>query len=255
MARQARLRLANRPIHVTQRGNNRAACFYGDGDYLFYLHSLAEQSGKYACTVHAYALMTNHVHLLITPEDVSGGSQLMKHLGQRYVQYFNRMHGRSGTLWEGRFRSSIVEEQAYLLRCYRYIELNPVRAGMVAHPRDYVWSSYRTNAEQAPSTIVTPHSEYLELAGDDARRAAAYRGLFESKLDDEAMEEIRGAARGGYVLGRRGFRAAVAAVLQRRVEPGSAGRPSNRGQTPIKRCQTSGAVPDSGQKNRGLSPI
>jgi putative transposase len=245
MARQARLRLANRPIHVTQRGNNRVACFGSDSDYLFYLHNLSEQAEKYACAVHAYALMTNHVHLLFTPEDVSGGSHLMKHLGQRYVQYFNRVHGRSGTLWEGRFKSSIVDEQAYLLRCYRYIELNPVRARMVAHPRDYVWSSYRTNAEQAPSVVVTPHSEYLELAADATRRAAAYRGLFESTLDQDALEEIRGAARGGYVLGRRGFRAAVAAVLQRRVEPGSAGRPANRGQTPIKRREKSGVVADS----------
>jgi putative transposase len=237
MARQARLRLANIPVHVIQRGNNRAACFHRDGDYLCYLEKLREQADKCGCAVHAYVLMTNHVHLLLTPEDAIGASLLMKHLGQRYVQYFNHMHGRSGTLWEGRFRSSIVEQHAYLLRCYRYIELNPVRAGMVAHPRDYLWSSYRINAELAPSAVVTPHAEYTALSGSADKRAAAYRGLFDSAFDQEDLQEIRSAARGGYVLGRHGFKAAVAAVLERRVEPGSAGRPGhkrNRGQTPIK---------------------
>jgi putative transposase len=247
MARQARLRLANSPVHVIQRGNNRSACFHRDGDYLCYLEKLREQSEKYGCAVHAYVLMTNHVHLLLTPEKADGASLLMKHLGQRYVQYFNHMHERSGTLWEGRFRSSIVDQHAYLLRCYRYIELNPVRAGMVAHPRDNPWSSYRINAELAPSALVTPHADYTALSGTADARAAAYRGLFDAAFGEEALQEIRSAARGGYVLGRRGFKAAVAAVLDRRVERASAGRPAvkeNRGQTPIKASAVAQSAPN-----------
>lgn len=142
MPRRARLRVAGLPLHLIQRGNNRSACFYADEDYTLYLHHLGELARKFRCAVHAYVLMTNHVHLLLSPVREDGPSLLMKHLGQRYVQYINKTYRRSGTLWEGRFRSSIVQERGYLLRCYRYIELNPVRAGMVRHPRDYRWSSY-----------------------------------------------------------------------------------------------------------------
>jgi len=146
MPRRARLRLAGLLLHIMQRGNNRTACFFADEDYALYLHHLKELSRKFRCAVHAYVLMTNHVHLLLTPAREDGPSLLMKHLGQRYVQYVNRTYRRSGTLWEGRFRSSIVQERGYLLRCHRYIELNSVRAGMVMHPRDYCWSSYCSNA-------------------------------------------------------------------------------------------------------------
>jgi putative transposase len=156
-------------------------------------------------------------------------------VGQRYVQYTNRMYERTGTLWEGRFKSSIVDRQFYLLSCYRYIELNPVRAGMVSHPREYVWSSYRANAEREHSTVITPHPEYLALSDDVDRRAAAYCTMFAVALDEDRLREIRAAANGGYVLGRREFKATVSATLRRPVEKGSAGRPrkKNQGQTPI----------------------
>ena len=141
MPRRARLRFAGVPLHIIQRGNNRTACFFAEQDYRFYLHDLGELARRFECGVHAYALMTNHVHLLITPSATDSASLLMKHLGQRYVQYVNRVYRRSGTLWEGRFKSSLVQRQSYVLKCQRYIELNPVRAGMVPHPRDYPWSS------------------------------------------------------------------------------------------------------------------
>lgn len=225
MPRRARLRVAGLPLHLIQRGNNRSACFYADEDYALYLHHLEELCRKFRCAVHAYVLMTNHVHLLLTPARKDGPSLLMKHLGQRYVQYINKTYRRSGTLWEGRFRSSIVQEQGYLLRCYRYIELNPVRAGMVRQPRDYRWSSYRANGEGEPSRVTHPHEEYSALGREESERHAAYRALFRSELDSKEIEEIRTAVNGGFALGSERFKAEIAAMLGRRVEPGVSGRP------------------------------
>jgi putative transposase len=232
MPRRARLRVAGLPLHLVQRGNNRSACFYADEDHALYLHHLEELSRKFRCAVHAYVLMTNHVHLLLTPVRQDGASLLMKHLGQRYVQYINKTYRRSGTLWEGRFRSSIVQEQGYLLRCYRYIELNPVRAGMVKHPRDYRWSSYPANAEGKPSRLLRPHEEYWALGRQDSERLAAYQALFRSELDPKEVQEIRTAVNGGFALGNARFKAEVAAMLGRRVEPGLSGRPKNNSKRP-----------------------
>ena len=225
MPRRARLRVAGLPLHLIQRGNNHSACFYADEDYALYLHHLEELSRKFRCAVHAYVLMTNHVHLLLTLARKDDPSLLMKHLGQRYVQYVNRTYRRSGTLWEGRFRSSIVQEQGYLLRCYRYIELNPVRAGMVKHPRDYPWSSYGGNAEGRPLPLLTPHEEYVALGRKEHERLAAYRALFRTELEPKEVEEIRLAANGGFALGNARFKAEISAMLGRRVEPGTSGRP------------------------------
>jgi putative transposase len=225
MPRRARLRVAGLPLHLIQRGNNRSACFYADEDYALYLHHLEELSRKFRCAVHAYVLMTNHVHLLLTPLRKDGPSLLMKHLGQRYVQYINKTYRRSGTLWEGRFKSSIVQEQGYLLRCYRYIELNPVRAGMVRHPRDYRWSSYSANGEGNLSRLLNPHEEYLALGREESERLAAYRALFHSELDSTEVEEIRTAVNGGFALGNERFKAEIAAMLGQRAGPGISGRP------------------------------
>ena len=161
---------------------------------------------------------------------MDGPSLLMKHLGQRYVQYVNRTYRRSGTLWEGRFRSSIVQRQEYLLRCYRYIELNPVRAGMVHHPRDYPWSSCRFNAELRDSRLLTPHEEYLALGGQKEERAAAYTALFCSELEAEEIKEIRSAVNGGFALGSERFKAEIAAMLGRRVKRLASGRPRKKEQ-------------------------
>jgi putative transposase len=226
MPRRARIALAGVPTHIIQRGNNRSACFFADEDYGLYLHHLGELSRRFGCTVHAYCLMTNHVHLLLTPETADGCALLMKNLGQRYVQYVNRAYKRSGTLWEGRFRSCLTQTEDYVLACYRYIELNPVRAGMVSHPRQYRWSSYRTNGEGKASEIITPHEQYDRLGRAAQARQEAYRTLFRAHMDDETVSEIRRATNGGYVLGATRFQEEIARALGRRVVCGKAGRPA-----------------------------
>ena len=167
MPRRARLSVPGIPWHIIQRGNNRAVCFNAAADYQFYLHCLDELAGKFGCAIHAYVLMTNHVHLLLTPQKTGSAALLMKHLGQRYVQYFNRTYQRTGTLWEGRFRSCLTQTENYVLACYRYIEQNPVRAGMVKRPQDYRWSSYHANGAGRPDSLITPHDEYINLGKSD----------------------------------------------------------------------------------------
>lgn len=163
MPRRARVSLPGFSLHLIQRGNNPSACFYTDEDYLFYVDVLVEQAKKHGCAIHAWCLMTNHVHLLVTPNCHDSAGLMMKGLGQRYVQYVNRTYRRSGTLWEGRFRSCLMQEEAYVLACYRYIEMNPIRAGMVEHPAEYRWSSYRTNAQGEPSVVGCPHPPYSSV--------------------------------------------------------------------------------------------
>jgi putative transposase len=225
MPRRARLALPNVPLHVIQRGNNRQACFFAEEDYRFYLQWLAEYAGTIGCRIHAYVLMTNHVHLLLSAERPGAVGALMKALGQRYVQYVNRTYRRSGTLWEGRFRSCLTQEESYLLACQRYIELNPVRAGMVTHPADYRWSSYRANGQGEPDVVVRPHLAYTALGSDAASQQAAYRELFRFDLEPGLINEIRRATNGNYALGNKRFSDEVTAVLGRRVTPGRPGRP------------------------------
>lgn len=225
MPRRPRITLPDIPLHVIQRGNNRQPCFAAEEDYHAYLEWLAESMVESACEVHAYMLMTNHVHLLVTPRTPQAVGSLMKRLGQRYVQYFNRSYGRSGTLWEGRFRSCLIEDENYLLTCHRYIELNPVRAGMVEHPGDYRWSSYRTNAQGETNAVVTPHPIYVDLGCGDASRQSAYRELFRNDLDPERVDEVRSATNANLALGSERFQAEVEAMLQRRVRRGKPGRP------------------------------
>ena len=228
MPRRPRVVLPSVPLHVIQRGNNRQACFYTDDDYRLYLEWLKCYAKDAECMVHAYVLMTNHVHLLMTPSSAKGAGDLMKRLGQHYVQYVNRTYQRSGTLWEGRFRSCLTQEESYVLGCYRYIELNPVRAGMVEHPGDYRWSSYRANAQDGPSDATKPHDCYLALGRDQEERQAAYRELFRSQLDPGLIDEIREATNGNYVLGSSRFQEQVAWALGRRVVRGQSGRPKKK---------------------------
>lgn len=225
MPRRARIALPNVPIHLIQRGNNRQPCFFADEDYCRYLDWLAEYASKTGCRIHAYVLMTNHVHLLISSGRADAGGALMKLLGQRYVQYVNRAYQRSGTLWEGRFRSCPVQEESYLLGCQRYIELNPVRASMVTHPADYRWSSYRANAQGEADPLVQPHPLYAALGIDAATRQTAYRELFRYELEPGMADEIRRATNGNFALGGERFAARVAEMIGRRVVPGQSGRP------------------------------
>ena len=225
MPRRARILLPGVPVHLIQRGNNRSACFYADEDYRFYLDHLAEQASNHGCAVHAYCLMTNHVHLLLTPQTESSLGGLMKALGQRYAQYVNRTYRRSGTLWEGRFRSCLLQEEAYVLACYRYIELNPVRAGMVAHPAEYRWSRYRANAQGEAVEWLAPHALYLGLGLDAESRFAAYRDLFRHELEPGLVDEICQATNGNFALGDGRFVAEIEQMLGRRVTRGKPGRP------------------------------
>ena len=225
MPRRARLTLPNVPLHLIQRGNNRQACFFAEDDYRCYLRWLSEYAGRCGCRIHAYVLMTNHVHLLLSADSAAAPGALMKALGQRYVQYVNRTYRRSGTLWEGRYRSCLTQDETYLLACQRYIELNPVRAAMVAHPGDYPWSSYAANAQGGADVLVQPHPLYLALGTSPIDRQAAYRELFRHHLDRGLVDEIRRATNGNFALGNEQFAEQVAEALARRVTPGKSERP------------------------------
>lgn len=207
MPRQPRDLPAGYPIHVVQRGVNRATCFSRDSDYLCYLQLLSQYSRAYACAVHAYVLMPNHVHLLLTPDTATGISLLMKHVAQLYTQYVNRAWSRSGPLWESRFRCSVINDDAYLLACYRYIEMNPVRARLADDSALYVWSSHRANAGIGSDSLVKRHPVYISLASSDEACGPAYRRLFASPLEIARDEEIRGAMERGLPLGRREIQA------------------------------------------------
>ena len=228
MPRRARIAISGIPWHIIQRGNNRSACFYAEDDYLRYLNIMKEVAERYGCAIHAYVLMTNHVHLLLTPCRRDSASLFMKHLGQRYVQYVNRTYRRTGTLWEGRFRSCLAQKEDYVLTCYRYIELNPVRANIVAHPRDYRWSSYCANAEGRAGAILRPHPEYLRLGRDESERHTAYRALFKAHMDMVEISKIRQATNGNYALGDKRFQVEIERMLKRRATPGKSGRPTRK---------------------------
>ena len=223
MPRTLRLIVPGVAVHIIQRGNNRAACFRGDSDYLVYLSHLRQLSEKYECALHAYCLMTNHVHLLLTPNAADACSGLMRDLGQRYVQYFNQRHERTGTLWEGRFRSCLVESAYYVIACYRYIELNPVRAAMVPHAGDHLWSSHAVNSGMRSDPFIVPHSEYLALGIETGHRYAAYRALVDQGLDVTLQQAIRDATNTGYPLASEAFKSRVLAPLGWKLQPGTSG--------------------------------
>ena len=191
-----------------------------------YLAHLRQLSERYECALHAYCLMTNHVHLLITPLAAEACTGLMRDLGQRYVQYFNRRYGRSGTLWEGRFRSCMAQSALYVLGCYRYIELNPVRASMVDHPSAYLWSSYAVNGGMRSDPLIAPHPEYLALGNAAEVRHAAYRALIDQRLEPALQKAIRDATNGGYALASEAFKSAVLEPAGWRTERGHPGRPA-----------------------------
>jgi len=223
MPRKPRFIIPGLPQHVIIRGVNRDPIFYQDIDYRYYLMRLREAMEKHGCFLHSYALMTNHVHLLLTPADTLSLGKTVQVLGRYYVQYFNESYGRTGTLWEGRYKSALVDTERYLLICYRYIELNPVRAGMVTHPADYPWSSYRHNAIGQSNLILTPHDKYNQLGATDKERKDNYQALFEAHLSELELDEIRHAANREWVLGSDHFKARVARQLERRTTPLSRG--------------------------------
>ncbi len=219
MARLNRLNLPDVPQHVIQRGNNRQASFFADDDYAVYLDKLHEYARKYSVSVHAFVLMTNHVHLLMTPSDERGISRLMQSLGRYYVRYVNSTYRRSGTLWEGRYRSTLVDGEGYLLAVSRYIELNPVRANMVSHPRDYPWSSYQGNALGKNIKLIRPHPLYMALGKEAKERQNAYKKLFRRDIDEDTLVKIRQGTNKGWVIGNDRFKVEIEEMTGRRASP------------------------------------
>lgn len=205
MARLRRYCPVGYPVHVIQRGNNRNDCFYSDLDKATYIRYLREASVRYSVDVHAWVLMSNHVHLLLTPGMENATSHLMQYIGRHYVRFFNRKYSRTGTLREGRFRSCLVQQEDYFLTCQRYIELNPVRAHMVRSPADYRWSSYGSNAQGLESAIIQPHAVYLALGSGEIQRQRSYREPFDSAMPDETIEKIRHSINKGLALGCESF--------------------------------------------------
>ncbi len=218
MARLPRFVLVGHPQHIIIRGNNRAPVFAVEEDYRFFLDKLADAAKKHQCDIHAYVLMTNHIHLLATPHKEDGLSKMMQMLGRYYVQYYNYTNKRSGTLWEGRYKASLIDSEQYALLCYRYIELNPVRANMVDHPAEYPWSSYRANALGQHDAIVTPHALYWALGSDDGQRQLHYRSLFDGQVDEISLDQIREATNKAWVLGSDYFKQRIASQLNRRSD-------------------------------------
>lgn len=208
MPRRPRGYLANYTYHIVQRGNNKEACFLEPQNYQFYLELWQEVATKNDVAVHAYCLMTNHIHFLVTPKTETGISKSMQAIGSRYAQYINKHYSRTGTMWEGRHRSSLVQNDRYLLACYRYIEMNPVRAGMVKDPGDYPWSSFLANAWGNESWLI-PHSVYLGLSVDDESRLLQYRQLFQNDIPENDLALIRKAAHYGQPVGDDNFRAHI----------------------------------------------
>lgn len=224
MPRQPRYGLVGIPQHVIQRGNNRQMTFFATDDYRYYLDCLREACTRNECQLHAYVLMTNHVHLLITPARPDAIAKVMQSVGRRYVRYVNNVHRRSGTLWEGRYKAGLVEDN-YLLTCCRYIELNPVRSGIVPAPGDYRWSSYFHHVGERLDPLVSDHACYLALGRTAVERHAAYRTLFHERMDPSAISIIRETVNRCMVLGTEGFKDRIERVLSRRVRHGKAGRP------------------------------
>jgi putative transposase len=223
--RPPRYPLIGVPQHIIQRGNNRQPTFFAEDDFRFYLQCLKEAATNHHCEIHAYVLMTNHVHLLMTPRRTNAIAKVIQSLGRRYVHYINATYQRSGTLWEGRYKASVIESESYLLMCSGYIELSPVRSKLVADPAAYPWSSYQWHALGKDDPLITDHAAYLALGSTDEERHQAYRAFFRDQLDSARLSEIRESLNQCRVLGSERFKDEIEAALSRRVRPGKSGRP------------------------------
>ena len=218
MARLPRLYIPGCSQHVIRRGNNRQACFFTEADYTVYLDKLKEASENYQVAIHAFVLMTNHVHLLVTPSSQEGVARMMQAVGRYYVRYINTVYQRSGTLWEGRYKSTLVDNDYYFLTVSRYIELNPVRAKMVEHPSEYLWSSYQGNGLGKEIQLLTSHELYMGLGKSKVSRQKNYCHLFDGVIEKHTLEEIRYKTNKSWVLGSEKFKEDVRKMVDRRVE-------------------------------------
>ena len=225
MARLQRTAPVGVPVHILLRANNRQQCFKASGDYAAFLWWLREYSEKYEVDVHAWALLEDHLHLLSTPNTAGGLSRMIQALGRQYVRFFNQQNQRSGTLWEGRYRSCLVQPEGYILKVYRYIELNSVRKEYVSKPSDYNWSSYQINAQGKPSALCKPHTEYLKLGESKEERTEKYQEMFEQISREDLLEEIRDSTNKGLAFGDESFKIEVEKMTGRRVRSLKSGRP------------------------------
>jgi putative transposase len=225
MARLARLTVPGYPHHIIQRGNNRQAIFADTADYELLLAILHENAREFRVAIHAYVLMSNHFHLLATPETAEGIPLMMQAVGRRYVRLYNQKQGRTGTLWEGRYKSTIIQAERYLLACMVYIDLNPVRAGLVADPRGYPWSSHGHYVGLRRDKLVTPHPLYWELGNTPFARDAAYAELVAGGISAGQKQELSESALRGWALGEPDYVADLQRRTERRVAKGRPGRP------------------------------
>lgn len=231
MPRKPRFFLPHIPVHVVQRGHSREPVFFENNDYYAYLSWLKQAANRYGCAIHAYVLMTNHIHILATPEDVQGISRMMQYIGRHYVPYMNRAYGTTGSIWEGRYKASLVDNEQYLLTCMRYIELNPVRAGMTSTPGEYDWSSYRANVQGEADDRITPHILFKRLGKTVQARRDAYHSLFTEQLAENDLKVIRNAWQTGTPLGNEKFKQKIELKLNCKVGQDRRGRPK-RASTP-----------------------
>jgi putative transposase len=225
MPRQPRFFVAGQVLHVIQRGNNRMGIFRDPADHAYFLSCLQDAAERHGVCIHAYVLMTNHVHLLASPADASSLPKALQSVGRRYVYRFNSLYDRTGTLWEGRYRACIVDSERYLLTCMRYIELNPVRAGLCRQPDLYRWSSHAANVGGVSDPLVTPHELYERLGDTSEARRAAYKALFGSEIAPQDLDAIRKAAHANWALGSTTFQRGVESTSGRRAAPVKNGRP------------------------------
>jgi putative transposase len=226
MPRQPRIDFPGLPQHLVVRGNDRQPIFFSDADRLHFLDCLGEARSRRCCDIHAFVLMSNHVHILATPRAPRASSRMMQDIGRAYVAHVNKAHGRTGALYEGRFKSSLVETTRYFLACMRYIEMNPVRAQMVSHPGAYEWSSYGQNITGEPGGLVTAHAEFLNLGRDAQERARSYVRLFDGPEDEEEVSAIRRGATQNGAVGTATYREALTSLLGQPVSFARRGRPT-----------------------------
>ncbi len=238
MARLPRLTVPGYPHHVIQRGNNRQPIVASDADREVLLAALSDQARKHRVALNAYVLMDNHFHLLLTPETAEGVPLMMQAVGRSYVRYFNDLHHRTGTLWEGRYKSTLIQTERYLLACMVYLDLNPVRAGLVTDPKQYAWSSHRHFTGQVQDRRLTPHPQYWGLGNTPFAREAAYTEMVRAGLDFPSQRAITEATLHGWALGDADFKADLQKKTLRRVSPGPRGRPSTTTVRPRLSAQT-----------------
>ncbi len=225
MPRKPRFYLPDVPVHIVQRGHSRNPVFFEADDYHAYLNWLSEAAERYDCKVHAYVMMTNHIHLLVTPKLINSISLMMQFLGRHYVPYINYTYGTSGSIWEGRYKANLIHDEEYLLTCMRYIELNPARADMVKTPSAYQWSSYSANGQGKDNALIQSHPLYQSLGRTKSKRIEAYTALFKGHINDDAMSNIRASWQSGTPLGNDYFRERIEAKLKCKVGQVKRGRP------------------------------